>query len=138
LYYDLPISVPVEAGDLVLTDVTGETSDILRFDFATICSRVYIYSDNSDGGDELADTGIPEPWTNVWYVGEAGAEGSWNGITYIPTVVLVAGELQPQPGYMDSEVVTYYFTSDVPEPATLSLLALGGLALLRGRRRFEG
>jgi hypothetical protein len=138
LYYDLsPLATGAEngvvSGDVVITEPDGLTSDILRF--IDDGSFVYVYSDNSDSdpcGSDLADTGIPTVWSPVVYMDEVGAEGGWTGITYTPT--------SGQPGYLywdddPSKTVTYYFTSDVPEPATLSLLALGGLAVLIRRRK---
>jgi hypothetical protein len=40
-----------------------------------------------------------------------------------------------EPGYIGAGMGNYTFISDVPEPATFSLLALGGLALAAYRRR---
>jgi hypothetical protein len=135
LYYELPATI-VE-GDAVLYEPqsTSEISDILRFlnvQGATggLTGRVYVYSERELDGVErdLADTGIPDwPWLdNRWGTYEQGIEGGWNG--------LVITLLDPaMAGYMEGGV-TYNFTSDVPEPATICLLGLGTLSLIRKKR----
>ncbi len=128
LYYVLPEEV-VE-GDVViyepdaLGNPTSKISDILRFDVATP-PCVFVYSDNSDGANEKADTGIPTEWTNVVRVPEEGSENGWNGLHYTP--------MEGQPGYTGGGV-TYVFTSDVPEPATICILGLGALSLIRRKK----
>lgn len=131
LYYEIPLEV-VE-GDVVILEppVDGQsTSDVLRFlnvlDDDILYHRVYVYSDIPEQGEvpELADIGIPANLlTNMITRPEQGTEDGWNGLVYIPQ--------QGEPGYMDGATVTYNFTSDVPEPATIALLTIGGLALLR-------
>ncbi len=133
LFYALPADAC--EGDVVIyePDALGEPtsliSDLLRFDVAAP-PCVFVYSDNSDGGDELADTGIPDVWTDgaggVVYFTEEGTEGGWNGLYYTP---------EPgQPGYIEGGV-TYIFTSDVPEPATICMLGLGALILTRRKQQ---
>ena len=82
-----------------------------------------------DGADALADTGFPIAlYTNVVRASEVGPEGN-NGFTYAPT----AG----QPGFVSGFNVTYNVISDsVPEPASATLMLVGGGLLLAGRRRW--
>jgi hypothetical protein len=51
----------------------------------------------------------------------------WNGVHYTP------GENDPG-YYFRGEAVTYVFTSDIPEPATIVLLTLGGIILRKSQR----
>jgi len=135
LYYNLGPFIPgdmgVTSGDVMVMEADGSISDLLRFEDDG--TRVYVYSDRDydHGVPELADVGIPHVWLNILNVPEEGTEDGWNGITYTPT--------DGQPGYLyggeEPIPVTYCFTSDVPEPATLSLLAVGGLAALIRRRK---
>jgi hypothetical protein len=139
LYYILPYSVT--EGDVVLYEnqiqlaLTGPViSDVLRFvNLATANqARVYVYSDaeGDEPSPELADTGIPTDFMgNVTAMTEQGTEDGWNGLNdYTPQ--LIAGA-PSQPGSMTETTVTYNFTSDVPEPATICLLGLGALTLIR-------
>jgi len=139
LMYILPFTVT--RGDLVLTEgtaVPATLTDIIRFDndAASLNGLAYFFSDLPDPNETpvpLADTGIP-PVTTLLSVTmpELGTEGN-DGATYpaangSPGTALVAGALQP---------VTYTIVSDgnLPEPATLSLLGIGALALIRRRSR---
>jgi hypothetical protein len=125
LKYNLGSFVP---GDVIVIEPqTGEVSDVLRF---MPGGNMIFYSDLPVPPEvpDLADIGLPTAYqANQLIVTEVGQEG-YNWIDYAP---------QPgQPGDFSSVgyLATYHIISDVPEPATLSLLALGGLAVLRRRR----
>jgi hypothetical protein len=122
LYYVLPLT-SVITGDVGVYEVgtTNVVYDVLRFDNVANQARVYVYSDGGDAA--LADTGIPSLWTSgadrdPVFVNEIGTETS-NYADYTP-----AGQTY----------ITYHLISDIPEPATLALLSLGGLALLKRKR----
>jgi hypothetical protein len=126
MFYDLAGPPGLVAGDLVVMENPTTLSDLLRFD----PTGVFVYSDFEPGIPQqaLADIGIPTGrLTNVLAVNEVGPEGN-NGIVYTPT----AG----QPGFVAGAAgpVTYRFTSEVPEPTSISLMLLGGSAILLRRR----
>lgn len=138
---------PVPAGDVALmkpgcsigsTDIS-DISDVLRFTNTTVDYhghevtevRIYVYS--GDGGSDLADVvGIPElgspayvydGWGDITYkVG--GVDHVAYGVTYVPSD-------SSQPGWLDEAGITYNL---IPEPATIGLLGLGALSLIRKRR----
>ena len=116
-----------EPGGVTVTD-----SDVLRFFNLGLSSYVIFYSDNDDGVDSLADSGLPSSLsTNLATVAEIGPEGL-NGATYEPAS-------SSSPGGRDGDV-EYLITSDspIPEPSTLALIGTGLIAavwLARRRRR---
>jgi hypothetical protein len=125
LAYLLPY--PAVEGDVQLNEIVGATvvlSDIVRFFNVGTLSYVLFYSDNGDGVDAPADTGLPgNALTNVVTIQEIGPEGA-NGATYTPT--------PGQPGYINSDfTATYNIVSDneVPEPASMMLMGAGIVAL---------
>ena len=147
LYYELPGMVVV--GDLVLYEnprTFEQFSDVLRFvnnysPNGGYQGRVYVYSNPSPLEKELpelADTGIPYDFLSLSAgTDEQGTENGWNGMVYTPTSWENNGQLQYLPGYMmqyGEGGVTYNFTSDVPEPATIALLGLGALSLIRRKK----
>lgn len=87
LAYQLP--GPVVPGDVRVLGSGEGTSDLLRFAdtidpaTGTVQGWLLYYSDNSDGTDSLADTGIPDVSTSAPFVFEFGPEG-FNEFTYTP------------------------------------------------------
>jgi hypothetical protein len=126
LEYSLPFTGV--AGDVLLADPSGQASDVLRFDGN---SDVYFFSLVEPGQNQLADVGLPRAFiTPNVTVTELGTEGVSTYAYYTPT----AG----QPGYKPAAPgMEYYIISDVPEPSTLLLGALGGglLLIFNSRRR---
>ncbi len=130
LYYVLPVppfGPGVIEGDVAVLEpvfTAQEISDVLRFQNIYLSpeqvqARVYVYSDNTDidpWGKDLADTGIPRELLWPVYVNEIGPEGGLNYADY------TVGD------------ITYHFISDVPEPATIALLGLGALSLIRRKK----
>jgi len=141
-YYGLPWGPDdMTPGDVVIIEPVAtnkEISDVLHFttmgwhtDLGDVSyATIFVFSELPENGEipELADIGIPNgPYsTNMVELIEEGTENGWNGLHYTP--------LQGQPGYISGQNATYVFTSDVPEPATICMLGLGALSLLRKRK----
>jgi len=126
LVYTLPFAGV--AGDVLVDESSGsQLSDVLRFDGL---GHLYVFSDNGDGVDSLADLSglppviLPNP---AGPLVESGVEGGFQDVYYIPTA--------NQPGYKAAGPVAYHFISDVPEPGSLAMILLGGGSLLVFRKR---
>jgi hypothetical protein len=131
LFYGLPF--PVATGDLQLTEPPTGISDNVRFEGTS----VFFYSDTLDGGEDLADVGLPLLLTSTpTVIAETGSEGSNSAIWTPPPGSGLPGA--PPAGFPP---VTYQIISDAtPEPCSALLACLGGTALLltaRRRRRFQ-
>jgi PEP-CTERM motif len=130
--YMLPF--PVNPGDVLLLEPPNTPfSDLLRFGGPNH-NILYFFSDVStaDPADSPADVGIPAPQSTSTVISESGAEGS-NGATWLPGAAGIGGT-------SSLPTLTYTFISDVPEPSSLLLAALGvsGLLLSVRRRRCLG
>jgi hypothetical protein len=139
LVYDLPFQ-PVP-GDVRILETAGTSvlSDIVRFDQNR---HAIFYSDPLEAGElpvPLADTGLPTTLlANLATITEVNPPSNpGEGFaTYVPTA--------NQPGFDPSgSTSTYTFTSDVPEPGSITLflaasLSLAGIALYRWRRDVKG
>jgi hypothetical protein len=137
LQYQWPAAVlpPFVVGDLGLLEIVGtQPSDLVRFNNVGAVAPIFtiaFYSDVAESTFEipdLADVGLPTAnLTNLLILDEIGPEGGPNGLVYTPG--------PNNPGYVPGFQTTYEIISDVPEPGTMALLALGGLALIRRRRQ---
>ena len=132
LLYSVPTLTWV-GGDFFMTEPPQgtETSDIIRFNANPY--QIVFYSDFETGETNAppADIGFPTAfYANQASLMESGAEGGVNEVYYTP----IAG----QPGFVvGMPGLTWHFVSDVPEPATMTLLALGGIAVAAVRRRMK-
>ncbi|MDP9174940.1 MAG: hypothetical protein M3O30_13910 [Planctomycetota bacterium] len=130
-------------GDVIVTDGTPANptnSDLLRF---TANGDLFIYSDiNATENDPkaLADVGVPTTFqSNAISLPETNPNGGTlneaivNGLFGYFTV---AGSGLPgsAPGGTGA-TITYNFTSDLPEPASLTVVGLVSTGLLARRRR---
>jgi MYXO-CTERM domain-containing protein len=120
-------------GDVQLLEIPGTPpSDLLRW---LDDGRLFVYSDRPEPGEipSPADFGLPpNRQGSLLTLQETGPENGINGLFgYMPT--------PNQPGFMGNSaggaVAVYNFTSDTPEPASLGVATIGGIALLRRRRR---
>jgi PEP-CTERM motif len=129
LRYDLLNPPGLVAGDVRVLDASG-FSDLIRFNIATSptggLGEMVLYS--LPGGGALADTGFPSAnYANLITTSEIAGL-----ISYTPTV--------GQPGFVAGAAgpVTYNITSPdlaaVPEPSSLALFTVTGLALVGWRR----
>ncbi len=120
MIYDLlvPVIGPGDVGffepDVV---VAQQISDAFRFYNDQAGAHMIFYSDNVDGADAPADTGIPQLITPI-ILPETGAEG---GPQFCP---FVAGD----------NVYLGVSEGVVPEPTSMVALGIGAIALIRRRR----
>lgn len=128
LSYTLPF--PAIRGDVVLSDVSGTVSDILRFE-GNFTLYIYSDTDTSEPNPSPADVGFPAAiQPSPVFAPETGPEPGLNGLFgYNPGTTLPGG---------NSAGATYNFISDpapAPEPGPLALIAGGlgifGFSLLR-------
>ena len=120
------------AGDLLVSEPpnTQVLSDLVRFNQGLII----VYSETAESGElpDLADVGLPASRQALLQNAiETGPEGGINGVFgYVPTPNQ-PGAFAPLPNG-----VTYNFTSDAPEPASvLAMAGAVGTLLIRPRRR---
>jgi hypothetical protein len=136
LTYNLLGPPSLVAGDVLIQELIGAElvlSDIIRFnpagtgDNSSYPASLVFYSDNGGGVAGPADTGFPTgQYTNVLTTVEVVGLDGVTGLVYTPTA--------NQPGFVPGFDVAYNIVSDVPEPASISLFAIGGGLLLVGTR----
>lgn len=121
LVYDLPYLVG--EGDVGYTEPDVSTavvvSDVFRFINWDNVGHLIFYSDNSDGVDAPADTGLPVNYNPQSVFAETGTEGGQQWC------YLTAGD-NYYAGLSDGKLV--------PEPASMAFLGLGALGLLKRRK----
>jgi hypothetical protein len=133
LVYSLPFNFPAASvGDYLLLEPPNYTSvsDVVRFwaPVGQAGNQVIFYSDLPDVDDQppipWADTGLPGSYLQlVVPLQESGLEGGYQAVTH--------SAISGDPGYIGAGLGNYTFISDVPEPASLGLMILGGLLGIR-------
>jgi hypothetical protein len=128
------IFTSVQGDLLIIEPLTGLISDVIRFNGD---GTLIFYSDNSDGVEDLADTGLPTAfYTNIFQLTETSLTGGGSGVVYNTVPGLPGAD-----GNRDVSIL-YIIQSDSPaaEPMA-SFLVFGGLAVLavlRFRARVGG
>jgi hypothetical protein len=127
LFYVVPF--PIVTGDVQLTEPPTGISDLVRFENTGGGGMIFFYSDNLDGGGDLADVGLPTLLgPNPTVIAEVGPDNN-NSAVYTPTPGMPGFPLAGPPA------IQYNIISDVPEPTSILLAALGGASLLLALRR---
>jgi hypothetical protein len=110
-------------GDLLLQEPSGSGggSDLIRFNPD---NTLVFYSDMDGAILDIADIGIPPDRypNNLTRTELVNGDGS-DGIFYVPTE-------GSNPGFLTGLQVEYHIISEVPEPSTFVLMAMGILGLL--------
>jgi hypothetical protein len=129
LFYVVPF--PITTGDVQLTEPPTGISDLVRFENTGGGGMIFFYSDTgttSDPGEDLADVGLPTLLGPPTVIAETGPDNN-NSAVYIPTPGMPGFPLAGPPA------IQYNIISDVPEPTSILLAALGGASLLLALRR---
>jgi len=146
LTYDVQgtVGLPFTPGGVLISEPPSQTSlsDLLLFETNGF---LYVYSDLDPGESPppptaiSADQGLPpNPYSNPWNnIAGPYPETGLPGQPYSDDANGLFGynPAPGAPGYMNGVPVIYNFTSDVPEPCTLGVLAIGSLGLMIRRRR---
>ena len=136
-YYDYPTSSDSVPGR-DMTEGTNPGNNANYYDSGFLIGSPYYRTEA--GEFELSDSpyGTFDQGGNVWEWNEALIDGSYRGLRggsfyYSDFYLLASPRIIDSPSYEDFFIG--FRVSEVPEPATLTLLTLGGVALLRKRKR---
>jgi hypothetical protein len=148
LYYDLPAIFAIALrGDVLMTDSweSGGTNDVLRFDGSGHLIFYSLGDTNGVGGADLlaanyavalnnAITNSLYPFVVFNELSTTGGEAP-PGMNYLNYTPLAGSGIGYVGGGPPGGSPSYLFISDVPEPATVSLIALGAGAAILWRRK---
>jgi len=138
VYYDYPTGTDSTPSNSVVDPDPGNNANFGHPE-PTVGGLVHHTTDAGEFENSVSPSGTFDQGGNVWELTEGQQHspnyrglrgGSW-GYGYLG---LFAGQRYPNDPTNDSPYIGFRIAT-IPEPATLSLLALGALALLRRRRR---